>query len=132
MTHWLIIFVVNQLDELATITNGSIENEALARARINLILQAVLRERRPFSPPQAQTMHMGFETPMGFTLTQDRVLNGKSDYTIWYSEHRDPGNQLIIVEAKKARNVTCGLPQLLGYMGKHFQRLVLIYRRALI
>ncbi|KAE8139256.1 hypothetical protein BDV38DRAFT_243131 [Aspergillus pseudotamarii] len=77
-------------------------------------------------------MHLGFETSMAFTQTQDRTLNGESGYTIWYSKHKDTENQVIIVEAKKARNVTCGFPQLLGYMGKHFQLLIYVYIMKLL
>ncbi|KAB8275852.1 hypothetical protein BDV30DRAFT_236105 [Aspergillus minisclerotigenes] len=40
---------------LHRMTNGSIKDEALARVRINLIFQAVLRERRPLPKPELCT-----------------------------------------------------------------------------
>ncbi|KAE8419510.1 hypothetical protein BDV36DRAFT_294104 [Aspergillus pseudocaelatus] len=112
-----IIRVAENLQDFDTVTDGSLENEAFARVRINIILQAVLRERRPFAASQARTLHLGFETPMSITLSQTVVISGKADYSLWYTSHEDRAHQLIIVEAKKARHVTSGLPQLLGYMG---------------
>ncbi|OOO13694.1 17 kDa surface antigen [Aspergillus oryzae] len=109
--------LAKDLDDLCGTTKGSIENEALSRARINLILQGVLKERRRLAPPQAHTMHLGFETPLSSIISQRVILRGDADYTVWYTSHRKETNQLVIVEAKKARHVTLGLPQLLGYMG---------------
>ncbi|KAE8312636.1 hypothetical protein BDV41DRAFT_577573 [Aspergillus transmontanensis] len=108
--------LAKDLDDLRCTTKGSIENEALSRVRINLILQAVLKERRRLAPPQAQIMHLGFETPLSSIISQKVILRGEADYTVWYTDHRKETNQLVIVEAKKARHVTMGLPQLLGYM----------------
>ena len=116
----MIIGVVEDLNDLDIVTEGSLENEALSRVRINIILQAVLRERRLVAPPQARAMHLGFETPMSIGLSQMVVASGEADYSIWYTSHKSQAHQLIIVEAKKARHVTSGLPQLLGYMGKHY------------
>ncbi|KAE8165420.1 hypothetical protein BDV40DRAFT_297449 [Aspergillus tamarii] len=109
--------LAEDLEHLDTVTDGSLENEALARARINIILQAVLKARKPFAPPQARTLLLGFETPMSITLSQMVVTSGEADYSLWYTSHNDRAHQLIVVEAKKARHVTSGLPQLLGYMG---------------
>ncbi|KAE8357230.1 hypothetical protein BDV27DRAFT_164705 [Aspergillus caelatus] len=43
--------MVEDLKDLDFVTEGSLENEALSRVRINIILQAVLREQRLVAPP---------------------------------------------------------------------------------
>lgn len=109
--------VVRDLESLSSQTEGSSENEALARMRIDKILVAVLEERKKWRIQGAQSMRLGTDT---FFLTEfpgeSVKIRGEADYTIWYNSHSRQENQLIVVEAKKARHVF-GLPQLLGYMG---------------
>lgn len=83
LTHWFTILGADDLNDLGIMTNGSIENEALARVRINLILQAILKERRPLAPPtkQTQRMGLGFETPLTTLFTS------KQPYTAAQSPH---------------------------------------------
>lgn len=98
--------VVRDLGSLSSHTEGSSENEALARMRIDKILVAVLKERKKWRIRGAQTMRLGAETPMSTEFPGESIsIRGEADYTIWYNTHGDKENQLVVVEAKKARHV---------------------------
>ncbi|KAE8334056.1 hypothetical protein BDV39DRAFT_198963 [Aspergillus sergii] len=62
-------------------------------------------------------MHLGFETPLDWFVGRRVIVCGEADYTVWYTRHKIHAHQSIVAEAKKARHVTLGLPQWLGYMG---------------
>ncbi|OGM50993.1 hypothetical protein ABOM_000051 [Aspergillus bombycis] len=51
--------MVEDLKDLDFVTEGSLKNEALSSVRINIILQAVLRERRLVAPPSSQNYAPG-------------------------------------------------------------------------
>lgn len=53
-------------------------------------------------------MRLGFYTALTTLFSPGKVvINGESDYSTWYNRHEGPASQLIIVEAKMARHVTC-------------------------
>lgn len=47
------------------------------------------------------------------------ILNGKSDYSVWY-DNRGMSTNLVIWKAKNLDGVSGGLGQCLAYMGKLF------------
>jgi hypothetical protein len=47
----------------------------------------------------------------------DYLLNGKSDYSMWYDDQGMSTN-LVICEAKDISVISTGVPQCLAYMGK--------------
>lgn len=54
------------------------------------------------------------------------LLNGKSDYSVWYDD-RGMSTNLVICEAKKLDGVSGGLAQCLGYMGKLFPSITTVW-----
>ncbi|OOQ91392.1 hypothetical protein PEBR_00494 [Penicillium brasilianum] len=63
----------------------------------------------------------GYETPFWQMVQHGEVevkLSGRPDYALWYGQERDLDTNMVIVEAKTAKNLGHGEAQLLAYMGR--------------
>jgi hypothetical protein len=110
------------------------ENEASCRLRIDAMLLKCLDVEYDRAQKNNQwalsPMALAPETHLELAVTrwgEKKLLTGKADYTLWYDD-QSIGTNLIVVEAKKADSFSTGVPQCLGYMGKSFYSIILLFK----
>ncbi|KAL2861894.1 hypothetical protein BJX68DRAFT_223469 [Aspergillus pseudodeflectus] len=112
-------------------------NEAVCRARLNVILFTILaaKKKEEFgqygrgkgankrvsteSNASYKPLHWGLETSLSYPWTHDntpKLLRGRMDYCLWYGNHKDAETNIVVVEAKRSHNSMEGLNQVLSYL----------------
>ncbi|MCJ1381522.1 hypothetical protein MMC17_004633 [Xylographa soralifera] len=129
-------------NEYLFVTEGSLENEALARSQINDILiicigeekrlalreynqpnaalstQSLARPTTPFSDPAPLLLQI--KTKLNRLVTyrkEKRILQGIADYLLWYDKDEPMGTNLVLIEAKREGMLSMANGQLVAYMG---------------
>ncbi|KAL4891747.1 hypothetical protein BDV59DRAFT_203339 [Aspergillus ambiguus] len=102
---------------------GSPENEALMRCRIDTILLASLAAQKRASSRDSGSsilsVHFQLETDMRLPWKyegEQKVISGKTDYSLWYNAPEEMECNLLVVEAKRKGESSSGVFQVLAYM----------------
>lgn len=116
------------------VVGRQVANEAMSRSRLDDILMCAIADERlrhehrqtsstlgPIGDNTPKPLILKFETYLSWSvkyLGEDRELQGKADYSLWYDGHDDLGSNLAVVEAKRYGESGKAEAQLLAYMGK--------------
>lgn len=123
-------FSDEKLAEISSILGQDPTNEATCRLRLNAILFDCIKAERALlaSPQQARCDEGLSKKPVSLMLESHlylevqfkksrRLLQGKSDYSVWYDD-MDMATNLVIVQAKTRGVAGSGITQCLAYMGR--------------
>ncbi|KAL2002762.1 hypothetical protein VTN02DRAFT_6041 [Thermoascus thermophilus] len=117
-----------KLADISSILGPDPANEAICRLRLHAILFDCIKAERALlaSPQQARSDEGLSKKPVSLMLesrlslevqfqNSRRLLQGKSDYSVWYDDV-DMATNLVIVEAKTRGVAGSGIAQCLAYM----------------
>ena len=131
------------LKQIEFVTNGSVYNEALTRAKINDILISCIAEEKKLALVDQCIMHipsassnrpttpniepapllLQFETKLSFRVTykeEQRLLHGLADYSLWYDVDESMATNLVVVETRREGLLRQAEGQVTAYMGEQF------------
>ncbi|EDP53373.1 hypothetical protein AFUB_045490 [Aspergillus fumigatus A1163] len=80
------------------------ENKALMRSRLEIILVAVLASKKRESASAYGSLHLQFENSLSLPwsyLNGDYVLEGTTDYSIWYGGQKRETNLLLLCALRR-------------------------------
>ncbi|KAJ5876005.1 uncharacterized protein N7529_001589 [Penicillium soppii] len=115
-------------------TEGSPQNEAMIRSRIDAIMLTTLAQvKRDSTNPRSsvgssssassistvRSLHLQYEFSMKLEWTVDKelvLIEGIVDYSLWYGQHNNHASNMAMVEAKNPAMLSTGVLQCLAYM----------------
>ncbi|KAJ9251304.1 hypothetical protein DTO195F2_7863 [Paecilomyces variotii] len=109
--------VRDRLRDIREVLGGDPTNEATCRWILDVILQTCIPMEQQEKKDRCVTLTAESHLELRVKYNgDDRILSGKSDYSIWY-DNKGMSTNTVICEAKDEAGVSGGVPQCLAYMG---------------